>query len=123
MRWEVSFSQLPSATFNDASNYGVEVDGDLMDSLRSIIDRGDGKAVTGGISWVRQEFGDRQSGENFYILTVKRNGRVYNLLFRLSEKEKSRLVGNYPENLARHELVDLLYEVLSQRVDEVNLLI
>ena len=122
MQWEVSFLQLPPAVFNDASNYGVEVDGDLFDSLRSIIDKGHGSTMTGGISLVKREFGESQPGEAFYILNVKREGKKYNFLFRLSEKEKSKLVGNSP-SLPRQELVDVLYEVLSQRVDEVNLLI
>lgn len=122
MQWEVSFLQLPSAIFNDASNYGVEIDGDLFDSLRAIIDKGQGSTTAGGISGVKREFGNIQPGENFYILNVKMEGKKYDFLFKLSEKEKSKLVGNSP-NLPHQELVDVLYEVLSQRVDEVNLLI
>ncbi|MBR9689633.1 MAG: hypothetical protein GOV01_01910 [Candidatus Altiarchaeota archaeon] len=124
MRWEVSFDQFPViSTFNDATGYNVNLDSDLILSVKNIVDKGRGKTFAGKISWVRKSFGDRQSGEDFYILTAKRGRRIYSLLFKIEAGEKSSLMGTYPENMTREELVDILYEVLSERVDEVSLLL
>jgi len=121
MVWEVALPQALER-FKDASGHGVEVDGDLMDSLKAMIESGKGKAVAEGISWAKREFGTKQPGEKFYILTVKKDGRTYSLLFKLSEKEKSRLIGNEP-NLAREQLLEVIYDILSRRADEVKLVI
>ncbi|MBR9680893.1 MAG: hypothetical protein GOU98_03660 [Candidatus Altiarchaeota archaeon] len=123
MRWEVSFDQFPVvSTFNDVRDFDVELEPELIMSVKNIVDKGKGKTFAGKIDWVRRSFGDRESGENFYILTVKRNKKVYSLLFKIEEGEHSKLLGTYPENMGKDELVDVLYEVLSEKVDEVSLL-
>ena len=124
MRWEVSFDQFPIvSTFNDASSFNLKLDTNLISSVKSIINEGHGRTMASGISWVRRSFEDKQPGDKFYILTVKREKRVYSLLFKITEGEKSNLVGTYPENLAKDELLEVLYEVLSGHIDDVNLLI
>lgn len=124
MHWEVSFDQFPVvSTFNDASDFDVKLDPDLIVSVKDIVEKGKGKTFAGKISWVRRTFGDRQKGEDFYILTVRRSKRIYSLLFKIEERENSTLIGTYPENMGKEELISVLYEVLSEKVDEVNLLL
>jgi|GEM_PF-2931917 len=124
MHWEVSFDQFTVvSTFNDASDFDVKLDPDLIVSVKDIVEKGKGKTFAGKISWVRRTFGDRQKGEDFYILTVRRSKRIYSLLFKIEERENSTLIGTYPENMGKEELISVLYEVLSEKVDEVNLLL
>ena len=123
MRLEVSFANFPIvSTFNDAQDYDLEVDNSFLDAVKDIVHEGNGRAVASGISWVKP-FENGHANGGYYILTAKKKNKTYSMLFQLGENEKSRLVGVYPEEATREELLNVLYEVLSERVEEINLVI
>ena len=124
MTWEVIFENFPiNSTFEDAQGYEMELDFSLIDSIQQMIKAGKGKAFSQGIKSVGESFGNKKIENEHFILNVKIANKNHNFLFKLEEKEKSKLVGISPEKITRDELVDVMYEILSNRVDETNLVI
>ncbi len=123
MRYEVSFSKFPVvSTFRDVRAMDLELDGDLMAALRDLVHSGKGETLAGGIQAVRRTDRDGLQSEKFYIMSARRDGRIYSFLFKLRGNE-SKLVGVYPDNLGREELETLLYEVLTEKVEQVSIVL
>ena len=122
MEWEVAFSKVPVvSTFRDASPLELELDGDLMASIKELVQKGKGITSVAGIEFVRT--GEKVlPGEKFYILSVKKGRDIKSLLFSLDRNE-SRLVGVYPDNLSRDDVLSVLYDVLSRRAKKVSVVI
>lgn len=116
MRVDVSFQNFPvMSTFNDAKDYDLEVDRTFINKIKQLVDKGRGKAVASGVKPIQRE-GD------YYVLTTREADQVHSMLFELEPEETSRLVGIHP-HADRKEAMQLLYKVLSERIDEVNLVI
>jgi hypothetical protein len=123
MIWQVDFSGLDGVgKFDDASKLSVEMDRSLIETVGKMVMKGKGKALSKGIKAVREkDYNLRSEGQHF-ILSVKNADKRYSMLFKLGETEKSRLMGVSP-HATREELLNILYSVLAEKADEVNLLI
>ena len=124
MTWEVSFEKFPLvSTFENALGYEMELDSSLMDAIKQIIDSGRGKTFAQGIKGVGRPFESKTNGNEHFILDIKHDNHKHTFLFKTGEKEKNKLVGISPEKITRDELVNLMYDVLSNRVEEANIVI
>ena len=123
MKWEVAFERFPIVEhFYDAINYEMELDHTLLETVREIIKKGNGQAFSNGIKKVARPFEKAEENKEHFILTIKREDKTHNFLFLLQDSERSKLVG-ISEKLTRDEVVDVLYDVLSEKIDEIALLI